>query len=208
MTQSPLFILLLFGGALYLAKIWYEDFRANAGAEPHPRALPGAFPAPRLALLIAAGGALFLVLVETGGEIALGVSAEQSDITVLFLLAMVGAGIIEEVLFRGYLVVEGKGRAWLIGSILLFSLLFSLAHYQYYVEVPEEGSWTEFTFKTDAKSAWSLLLLFLNSLWFYAVRFLPFNPRHSLLPCFVAHISSNLGVFIVKAAQGHVTSLF
>ena len=208
MTQSPLFILLLFGGAIYLAKIWYDDLRANLQENAHPRALPGAFPAPLSILLIAAAGALFLVLLETGGEVYLGVSAQQSDITILFLFAMIGAGIIEEVVFRGFLVVENRGRAWLLGSILAFSLLFSLAHYQYYLEFPEEGSWMDFTWKLDAKSGWSLLLLFFNSLWFYAVRFLPVNPSRSLLPCFVAHISSNVGVFLVKAVQGHVTGLY
>jgi hypothetical protein len=53
-----------------------------------------------------------------------------------------------------------------------------------------------------------LLLLFLNSIWFYTLRFCKWNPRHSLLPCFAAHIASNVMVFVVKLAQGHVTSLY
>jgi membrane protease YdiL (CAAX protease family) len=121
---------------------------------------------------------------------------------------MVGAGILEEVLFRGYLVVQNRGRNILILSVIGFSLLFALAHYQYYTEVPEEGSWRDFSFVIDSKSLWSLLLLFLNSLWFYWLRFTRWNPHNSLLPCFVAHIASNVGVFVVKLVQGHVNGLY
>jgi uncharacterized protein len=208
MMESPLIIVVLFAGAAYLFKLWRDDLLAAEAGQPNERALPGATRAPALALWIAGVGAILLVLVETGGEIALGVSAQQTDITVLFLLAMVGAGVIEEVVFRGYLVVQNKGRTLLLASITGFSLIFALAHYQYYTEIPEEGSWRDLSFVIDPKSLWSLLLLFINSLWFYTVRFFKWNPGHSLLPCFVAHISSNLGVFIVKALQGHVTGLY
>jgi membrane protease YdiL (CAAX protease family) len=208
MTDSPLVVIALFAGALYLFKLWRDDLLAARSGNPNPRALPGASGAPAAALWIAAGGAIALLLLETGGEYALGVSAQQSDITALFLLAMIGAGVIEEIVFRGYLVVQNRGRAALIASIVGFSLLFSLAHYQYYTEIPEEGSWRDASLVFDPKSLWSLLLLFLNSLWFYTVRFYKWNPTQSLLPCFVAHIASNVGVFVVKAMQGHVTSWF
>lgn len=200
--------LVLFAGACYLFKLWLDDFRSWKAGNPNERALPGATSAPVIALWIGGIGAVLLVLVETGGELLLGVSAEQSDITAIFLLAMVGAGVLEEVLFRGYLVVQNKGRAILLGSIVGFSLLFALLHYQYYTEIPDEGSIADLSFRIDAKSLWSLLLLFLNSLWFYAVRFFKWNPHHSLLPCFVAHISSNVGVFLVKLVQGHVIGLY
>lgn len=207
MSDSPLIILILFAGAAYLFKIWLDDQKAWRAGSPNEQALPGATPAPAIALWIGAIGAIFLVLIETGGEIALGVSDQQTDITAIFLLAMVGAGVLEEVIFRGYLVVTNRGHRALLASIVGFSLLFALLHYQYYTEIPEDGSWTDFTFVIDAKSSWSLLLLFLNSLWFYSVRFFKWNPHQSLLPCFVAHITSNLAVFIVKALQGHVTWL-
>lgn len=208
MTDSPLIIILLFAGALYLAHMWFSDLRAARAGNPNPNALPGVAGASTAAIVVAIAGALLLVGIETGGEIALGVSAQQSDITALFLLAIIGAGIIEEVVFRGYLVVTSKGKALLWGSIVGFSLLFSLAHYQYYTVIPEDGGFMDRTLQLDQKAAWSLLLLFLNSLWFYTVRFFPLNPAHSLLPCFAAHIASNVGVFVVKAAQGHVTAFF
>lgn len=208
MADSPLLSLFLFAGALYLFKIWRDDQRAWLTGQPNEKAFPGATRAPALALWIGAMGALLLVGLETAGELALGVSAEQSDITVIFLFAMLGAGVLEEIVFRGYLVVEGKGRRTLVLSILGFSLLFALLHYQYYTDKPEDGSWMELHLVLDAKSLWSLLLLFLNSLWFYTVRFFKWNPHHSLLPCFVAHITSNFAVFVVKALQGHVTGWY
>lgn len=208
MSDSPLVIIAVFLGALYLAKLWRDDYRRDQTGDPNPQALPGATSAPMVAIVIAIIGALILVGVETAGEIAMGVSAQQSDITAIFLLAMIGAGLIEEVIFRGYLVISNKGKAALYGSIFGFSLLFALLHVQYYTEIPEDGSWRDFIFVIDQKSAWTLLILFLNSIWFYTVRFFPLNPRHSLLPCFLAHIASNIGVFIVKLAQGHVTAWF
>jgi membrane protease YdiL (CAAX protease family) len=208
MSESPILIIAVFAGALYLFKLWRDDMLAAAAGKPNPKALPGAVAAGPIALAIGAAGALVLVLVETAGEMALGVSAEQTDITGLFLLAMIGAGVLEEVIFRGYLVVQGKGRRMLVGSIIGFSLLFALLHYQYYIEIPDEGGWLDFQVSFNAKAAWSLLLLFVNSLWFYYMRFSKWNPGHSLLPCFAAHVSSNLGVFIVKLMQGHVTGLY
>jgi membrane protease YdiL (CAAX protease family) len=208
MSDSPILTIALFIGAAYLFKLWLHDYRLFQQGNPGRQALPGATPASLTALWIGAVGAILLVLLETGGEIALGVSEQQSDITAIFLLAMIGAGVIEEILFRGYLVVTGKGRALLVGSIVGFSLLFALLHYQYYTEIPEDGSLMDLSLVIDPKSAWTLLLLFLNSLWFYTVRFFKWNPQHSLLPCFVAHISSNVAVFVVKALQGHVTALF
>ena len=204
MSESPLLIIAVFAGALYLFKLWWDDLRAAEAGQPNPKALPGA----SRALWISAVGALALVLVETAGELALGVSAEQTDVTVLFLLAMIGAGILEEVIFRGYLVVQGKGPRVLIFSMVGFSLLFALLHYQYYSAIPEDGTWRDLQFKLDAKAFWSLLLLFVNSLWFYYMRFSRWNPSNSLLPCFVAHVSSNVGVFLVKLVQGHVSGLY
>ena len=46
-------------------------------------------------------------------------------------------------------------------------------------------------------------ILFVNSLWFYAIRYAPYRER-SLFPCMLAHAISNLGVFGIKAVQGYV----
>ena len=59
--------------------------------------------------------------------------------------------------------------------------------------------------RTFTTKAWfTTALLFTNSLWFYALRFGPWNPTRSLFPCMLAHAASNLGVFAVKLAQGYV----
>ncbi|MGA1204462.1 MAG: type II CAAX prenyl endopeptidase Rce1 family protein [Opitutales bacterium] len=208
MTDSPLLTILLFAGAVCLAKLWLDDYRATEAGQPNPKALPGAFSASAVAIWIGVIGAILLVALETAGEIALGVSTEQSDIAAIFLLAMLGAGILEEILFRGYLVIQTKGKNILILSILGFSLVFALLHYQYYTSTEETGDSLTVTFNLNAKAGWSLLILFLNSLWFYTVRFFKWNPLRSLLPCFAAHIASNAAVFLVKLAQGHVTSLW
>lgn len=208
MTDSPLLSVALFIGALILLKLWRDDLLQWKAGRPNPKAFPGATGTTPTALGIAAAGAILLVGTETAGEYAIGVSAEQSTITVLFLLPMLGAGILEEILFRGYLVVFNRGRIRLVLSCLFFSALFTLLHYQYYLEIPEDGGLGTISLHLDPKSLWTLLLLFLNSLWFYTVRFAPWNRNLSLLPCFVAHIVSNLTVFVVKAAQGHVHGWF
>jgi membrane protease YdiL (CAAX protease family) len=208
MTDSPILILGIFAGALYLAKLWRDDYLCEVAGSPNPRALPGATPAAMGTIWLGIAGAVLLVLLETGGEIALGVSSEQTDIAAIFLLVMIGAGILEEVLFRGYFVIQTKGKKIFYLSIIGFSLIFTLLHYQYYAELEETASGYNLIINADAKAFWSLLLLFLNSIWFYTLRFCKWNPRHSLLPCFAAHIASNVMVFVVKLAQGHVTSLY
>ncbi|MCD8482484.1 MAG: CPBP family intramembrane metalloprotease [Verrucomicrobia bacterium] len=205
MFDNPLIVVLMAAAAGYILKLWWDDLRAAERGEPNPKALPGATRASISWICIGIGGALLLVGIETIGEYALGVSDQQSTIPAWFLLAMIAAGIIEEIVFRGYLVVTGKGVAILWLSIVGFSLLFALLHYQYYLSWEEDAAWHQFSVDIHAKSIWTLTLLFMNSLWFYALRFMRQNQSRSLLPCFCAHIASNVGVFVVKAAQGHVT---
>ena len=54
------------------------------------------------------------------------------------------------------------------------------------------------------KAIFTTSILFLNSLWFYALRFGPWNPTQSF---FLHDLSrrSNLGVFVVKLVQGYVS---
>lgn len=207
-------ILLSIGLGAYLFKLWREDYRAALSGNPNPKALPGATAANCKAIAIAIVGAVVLVALATGGEYALGTVDEQSTVTWLFLLAMIAAGFYEELFFRGFLVVQKRGALFLWGSIIGFSLLFSLFHVQYYLEKPEDMAWTdigrygELSLKVTAQSVWTLLMLFANSLWFYTMRFWKLNPMHSLIPCFAAHIASNLAVFLIKLAQGHVSGLW
>jgi hypothetical protein len=54
------------------------------------------------------------------------------------------------------------------------------------------------------KGFFSTSILLANSLWFYALRFAPWNKNRSIFPCMLAHAASNLGVFGVKWAQGFI----
>jgi membrane protease YdiL (CAAX protease family) len=190
--------LILAGGVL--AKWWWADYRAALRGLPDPRGFPGATPASGRALAVAAGGAVILLIAETVGEHLLGLTAQQTSVTALFGAYTLVAAFIEELIFRGYLVVENRGLGPLLASILGASLAFTLLH-------PFLWEWRQGTllFHGEAKAWFSSAAVFAGSLWFYAVRFLPFNPTRSLLPCVAAHLTKNLGVLLIKSMQGFVT---
>lgn len=190
--------LLVAGGVV--AKWWRDDYLSARRGAPHPRAFPGATPARASALLIAAGGALVLLAAETAGEHALGLAAQQTSITALFGLYTLMAAFAEELVFRGYLVVEHRGRAALVAGIVGASLGFALLH-------PFLWTWRDGALHLNGggKAWFSTAAVFTGSLWFYAVRFLPVNPTRSLLPCVAAHLTKNLGVLVIKYAQGFVS---
>lgn len=198
MTENPIMILLYVGIAAYVGNMYWSDYKAQRGGEPKEGAMPGAFQTTIAAVLVGVLGSLVLLGVETGGEIALGITAEQSEVVWYLLITWLCAGVIEEVIFRGYLVVDKKGTAALVGSCVGFSLIFALLHPHLWSM--EDGFHLTFT----EKGAFTTALLFANSLWWYACRFGPWNPTRSIFPCMIAHASSNLGVFIVKLAQGYV----
>ncbi|QYY35714.1 CPBP family intramembrane glutamic endopeptidase [Ruficoccus sp. ZRK36] len=214
MQSDPLMIVILFAASIYLFKLWLDDFKANKRGEPNPKAFPGATACSALCVIVAVVGALILLAVETFGEIALGVSAEQSDITWLALLSICAAAFFEELIFRGYLVVTKKGTAALVGSIFIFSFLFAALHpFVWDLEMPEGVPGWQFwqgslSFDFGVKGWFSTALVFANSLWFYTVRFYGLNKTRSLIPCMAAHLASNVGVFVIKLVQGHVVGLY
>lgn len=191
-------ILLYVGVAAYVGHMYWGDYKAAKSGQPNSGAMPGTVAAPLGAFIIGTLGALLLLGVETGGEIALDVVDEQSEMVWFFVFAIVAAGVVEEVIFRGFLVVENKGRALLIASCVGFSLIFAVIHGHLWDG--EDG----FEWTLTGKAFLSTGILFANSLWFYAVRFGPWNPKRSLFPCMLAHAASNLGVFFVKLGQGYV----
>ena len=198
MNENPLMILLYVGVAAYVGHMYWGDYKAAKSGQPNSGAMPGTVAAPLGAFIIGTLGALLLLGVETGGEIALDVVDEQSEMVWFFVFAIVAAGVVEEVIFRGFLVVENKGRALLIASCVGFSLIFAVIHGHLWDG--EDG----FEWTLTGKAFLSTGILFANSLWFYAVRFGPWNPKRSLFPCMLAHAASNLGVFFVKLGQGYV----
>lgn len=190
----------LLGLSAYVARLWWEDLRAARAGNPSTRALPGAAPAPARAVALAAAGGLVLLAAETAGEYALGIEDEQSRVTVLFGLYTLAAAFVEELIFRGFVVVEHRGRAALVAGCIGASAVFALLH-------PFLWRWDDagFAWQGTTKAWFSTAAIFAGSLWFYAVRFWSLNPARSLLPCIAAHAAKNLGVFAVKAAQGHVS---
>jgi hypothetical protein len=198
--DNPLLLLGLIAALGAVARWWLDDCRAARRGQPNPRAFPGAAPAGRLVILVAVAGAWLLLAVETGGEYALALTTQQSRMTGLFALYTLAAAFGEELVFRGYLVVENRGRAALVAGILGASLGFALLH-PFLWEWPAGG----LRFHGSAKAWFSTAMIFAGSLWFYAVRFLPLNPSRSLLPCIAAHAAKNLGVFAIKYAQGFVS---
>ena len=210
MDESPWANLFYVAIALYVLYLYRCDFLAQKSGQPNPKPMPGATAASTGLYVMGVIGALLILAVETFGEIALGVSSEQSDMVWFFVFVSIGAGIVEEIIFRGFLVVENRGRGALVGSCVAFSLLFALLHsHLWKFDYPEEVSiwqfWlADFSLMLTAKACFTTAILFLNSLWFYVLRFGPWNPKRSLFPCMLAHSASNLGVFFVKWCQGHV----
>ena len=200
MTTDPLVVLLLIGASVWLTRWWISDYRAALAGTPNKNSLPGATPASTGTLVIASLGALCILAAETGGEHVLGLSAQQSPMTALVgLYSILGAPVLEEVLFRGYVVIENRGRTALWGGVVGVSLLFALLH-------PFLWEWKDkwLTVHFGVKAWFSTAVIFAASLWFYTVRFARLNPQRSLLPCFVAHATKNLGVFAIKYVQGFV----
>ena len=211
MNESPFMILLYVGVAAYVGYMYWGDYQSNQLlVQPDPRGMPGATSARWGLYGIGVIGALLILAAETSGEIALGISSEQSEMVWYSVFAILGAGIVEEVIFRGYLVVDGKGRAALIGSCVGFSLIFAVIHpflweMSYPEKVPLWKLWlADFNFILTTKAFFTTGILLANSLWFYALRFGPWNKNRSLFPCMLAHAASNLGVFFVKWAQGFI----
>ena len=211
-SLNPVGVVLFTLVALWLARMWLRDAREY----PQGGGLPGASRCPARAVVVAVAGTLALLALETWGEIRLGVADAQKDVSWLALPMFAAAAFTEEVIFRGYLVVERRGNAAKWASAVGFSLLFALLHdHLWHFEMPTDRSAGTLAalqegFETDfsVKAVFSTSFIFAGSLWFYFVRFFRWNPHASLAAPVAAHLAKNLAVFFVKLAQGHVTTLF
>jgi membrane protease YdiL (CAAX protease family) len=206
--NQPLLLLLMTAAAVYVGKLWRDDWHAarkRAGGTPPPAGgFPGATDAPARAVGLAVAGALAILAAETCGESALGLAAQQSRMTWLFALySVAGAPLIEELIFRGWLVVEHRGRAAMWVGALAASVGFAALH-------PFLWRWDDagFAFTFSAKGWFSTAAVLATSLWLYVARLAAWNPRRSLLPCFAAHAAKNLGVVAIKAAMGFMGPLW
>ena len=209
--NHPLLLVLMTAAGLYFGKLWRDDLREarkpGGGAAPPP-GFPGATDAPRRAVVIAVVGALALLALETYLENALGLAAQQSRMTWLFALYSIAAApIIEELIFRGWLVIDGstslaagsRGRAVTWAAAVAASAGFAALH-------PFLWRWDDagFALTLTAKGWFSTTAIFAGSVWFYVARLAVWNPQRSLLPCFAAHAAKNLGVVAIKATTGFV----
>ncbi|MGJ3241588.1 MAG: CPBP family glutamic-type intramembrane protease [Opitutales bacterium] len=215
MAPDPLTVILIAGITGYLFHLWRLDLQAYRSGNEHAGSLPGAKNAPMRASVIGGIGALILLAAETGGEIALDISAEQTDITVLFLIPLICAAFYEELIFRGMVVIPDRGRRAAILSALGGSLLFMVIHpYLWEWDLPEEAAFYALwegtlSLSLTLKACYSSAFILFASLWFYTLRlYRRWNPEGSLIPCVVAHLVGNLGVFIIKLVQGHVTAWY
>jgi membrane protease YdiL (CAAX protease family) len=203
MKDQPLVVAAMIAGCAYLFHLWWSDLRAAHAGRPNPKAFPGAEPCERRVLFLAIVGTLLLLAAETCGEVALGLFEQQKKITVLWALYTLVAAFIEELTFRGYLVIKNRGQNVLWAGVFALSLVFALAH-------PFLWDWVDgrLVLQLTAKNWFSTAFIFAGSLWFYALRFLSINPKQSLLPCILGHLTKNLGVVIIKAATGFVSGLY
>jgi membrane protease YdiL (CAAX protease family) len=191
--------LALLACAICLSKLWLDDLRNKSDKESG--ALPGATPCPPSAIWLACLGAFGLLLLEALSEKVVGLDEEQTTIAWHFISAMIAAAVLEELVFRGYLVVTDRSHLILITSAIVCSLLFALAHPYLWTFKINEGP----TLNLHSGKAWFTTgFLFLKSLWFYHARFASWNPKHSLLPCVAAHLAANLATYAIKAAQGFI----
>lgn len=203
MTNSPVSLLIMIAVSAYVIKLWFEDLRAAKSGTINPRALPGAVPTTAKACVIAAVGAAVILAGETWGELALGLAEKQSKMTALFSAYTLCAAFVEEIIFRGYIVIEHRGSAIRWAAAVGASLLFAALH-------PFLWDWQEshVIWHFDGKGMFSTAAVFITSLWFYFVRFAGFNPSRSLAPCFAGHLTKNLGVIVIKAAQGYLVGWY
>jgi membrane protease YdiL (CAAX protease family) len=192
---------------LYIANLYRTDIRSFVAGRPNVKALPGAKPTTGLLIFASVLAAFVLLGNAVIGEYALGIVEAQSEMVWFFVFASVSAGVIEEVVFRGYLVVQNRGRNALVLSCLGFSLVFALVH-GYLWNFKEGFAWNfeegGFAWNFTVQGIFNTWILFFNSVCFYALRFGPWNANQSLLPSIIAHMVLNLGVFGVKLAQGYI----
>ena len=175
---------------LFVLIAWARERRKRKTTGEPEKFWPGTTYAPTGAYFVAAAGAILITIAEAAVEKRAGLTDQQSVLPAIFIFQLLGASVVEEMLFRGF-VAPGElfGRK-LLALMIVGSLVFALIH-NFDLSGPEGKV--------------SALFAFITSLWLYVVRFNPLNPDRSLLPCFMAHTVRNLAVFGIKWAQGFVS---
>jgi len=100
MEDSPLTSFIYLGLGLAVLVFWLKELRQpSVDGEPF---WPGALRTGWTPLAWGASGALAITLLETGLEVHLDITSAQSTIPAHFLMAMLGAAVVEEMAFRGF----------------------------------------------------------------------------------------------------------
>lgn len=207
--DDQIFSVFMFAVSAYLFYMWWDDLRyyKKNGGKIRRGAFAGATSVPFKYCLWGAVAALLLLALHVSTEYSLGVVSEQTSFSYWAIFSWIAAAFVEELIFRGYLVVQNRGVVALALSILFFSLLFALAHpFVWNYEIPE-GAWLfdgVWIFDFSAQPILSTIAIFECSLLFYILRFMPQNPNRSIMPCIMAHAAYNTGVYLVKLAQGFI----
>lgn len=197
MQDNPLYSILIFLIGAFFFKMWLDDAR---NGKKDGKAFPGASFAPPSLLITGAFGALFIVALETFLECKFGFTEEQSEVKFWALLVWISAAVTEEIIFRGYIVIQNRGRVMLWLGVIFASLIFALCHPFLWDYATETG----FQLNLTENAIFSTAFIFANSIWFYILRFNRHNKTQSLLPCMVSHAVYNIGVFLIKTHQGFV----
>ena len=205
--DDQIFSVFMFAVSAYLFYMWWDDLRyfKKSGGKVRRGAFAGAAPVPAKYCLWGAVAAVGLLALHVWTEYSLGVVSEQTSFSHWAIFSWIAAAFVEELIFRGYLVVQNKGVLALGASMLFFSLLFALAHpFVWNYEIPEGASLLDGVWVWDfsAQPVMSTVSIFECSVLFYLLRFIPQNSNRSLLPCIIAHATYNVGVYLVKLAQG------
>ncbi len=207
MQEGLLYPIIMFCAGLWLFKLWLDDARAVSLGTPNKNGFSGAtYTSKNIAICGACAGVCLLIFAVFLENIT-GTSESQTKVSVWAVFGWIAAAFIEELIFRGYLVIDKKGKFCLITSIFVFSLIFTICHPFFWdYTIPENADFLSGKFSFDFSSrAWvSSVVVFVSSLVFYILRFMPQNVSKSLIPCILAHLSYNLGTFFVKAIQGYV----
>ncbi len=198
--------ILMLCASLWLAKNFISDLRANFGGK-----VSGLEGATACRPAVCAAGvlcALAVLAIFTIAEYYFGVSESQTSAPFYVIVFWFSSAFVEELVFRGYFVVQNRGKTALVASIFAFSALFTLAHPFFWSYAPPdgaaEGAEKILSFHFGANAVISSLSIFSLSILFYCLRFVPQNKNRSIIPCIAAHFSYNLGVYIVKLFQGHI----
>ncbi|NBV38946.1 MAG: CPBP family intramembrane metalloprotease [Verrucomicrobia bacterium] len=186
-TLQP-FLYFLLGAVVLIA--WAKEVQERKIKASAEGFWPGTTSSSLASVLLSVSGILLITLAESCVEIRYQVAHEQSSLVAITILSLLGAAVVEEIVFRGFVAPAHLTGLKLLMVVLIGSAVFALFH--------------GFNLSTTQGKI-SFIFAFLTSVWLYFARFNPLNSQRSLLPCLVGHCVRNLAVFGIKWAQGFIT---